>query len=446
MKDLIIIGAGPGGYELALEASKKGLEVTLIEKEKLGGTCLNCGCIPTKSYYQNAKVLNELKKGESFGINGDFTFDFSKVKARKDKVVETLGQGIKFSFNKTNVEIVEGSASFIDKNTVLVNGNTYSAKNIVIATGSSPIRNLFEGSNLKGVLTSEELLDLETLPKKLVIIGGGVIGIEMATIFNSFGVSVDVIEMCDRILPLIDSDISKRLQSYLKAEGIGIHTKSSLQKIEESDGLLKATFIEKGKETSIDCDNVLVSVGRAINVEGLNLDKVNVEYTKKGIIVNENYQTNVPNIYAIGDVTGKMMLAHNATFSGYRVLNHILGKEDNINFSLVPSCVFTFPEVASIGKTKEDLEKESIEAKIVKVLYRNVGKAVAMNEEEGFLKLIIKDNKIIGVHILGYDASTLIHEFVPLMNENISIERVKDYIHAHPTLSEILLIALREIE
>ena len=445
MKDLIIIGAGPGGYELALEASRLGLSVILIEKEKLGGTCLNHGCIPTKSYYQNALVLKDLKAKEVYGISGDFTFDFKKVKERKDNVVETLCKGIEFSFSKSSVELVYGKASFIDKNTVLVNDITYTAKNIVIATGSSPIRNLFEGSNLEGVLTSEELLDLEVLPKELVIIGGGVIGIEMATIFNTFGVKVEIIEMCDRILPLIDSDISKRLQSYLKALGIGIHTKSSLQKIEKSEGKLKAIFTEKGKEFSLLCDNVLVSVGRCANVNSLDLEKVNIEYTKKGILVNENYQTNIPNIYAIGDVTGKMMLAHSATYSGYRVLNHILGKKDNINFNLVPSCVFTFPEVASIGLTKEDLEKEELEAKTIKVLYRSVGKAVAMNHEDGFLKLIMRENKIIGAHILGYDASTLIHELVPLMNEDISIERIKDYIHAHPTLSEILSIALKEL-
>lgn len=445
MKDLIIIGAGPGGYELALEASRLGLSVILIEKEKLGGTCLNHGCIPTKSYYQNALVLKDLKEKEVYGISGDFTFDFKKVKERKDNVVETLCKGIEFSFSKSSVELVYGKASFVDKNTVLVNDITYTAKNIVIATGSSPIRNLFEGSNLEGVLTSEELLDLEVLPKELVIIGGGVIGIEMATIFNTFGVKVEIIEMCDRILPLIDSDISKRLQSYLKALGIGIHTKSSLQKIEKSEGKLKAIFTEKGKELSLLCDNVLVSVGRCANVNSLDLEKVNIEYTKKGILVNENYQTNIPNIYAIGDVTGKMMLAHSATYSGYRVLNHILGKKDNINFNLVPSCVFTFPEVASIGLTKEDLEKEELEAKTIKVLYRSVGKAVAMNHEDGFLKLIIRENKIIGAHILGYDASTLIHELVPLMNEDISIERIKDYIHAHPTLSEILSIALKEL-
>lgn len=445
MKDLIVIGAGPGGYELALEASRLGLSVILIEKEKLGGTCLNHGCIPTKSYYQNALVLKDLKEKEVYGISGDFTFDFKKVKERKDNVVETLCKGIEFSFSKSSVELVYGKASFVDKNTVLVNDITYTAKNIVIATGSSPIRNLFEGSNLEGVLTSEELLDLEVLPKELVIIGGGVIGIEMATIFNTFGVKVEIIEMCDRILPLIDSDISKRLQSYLKALGIGIHTKSSLQKIEKSEGKLKAIFTEKGKELSLLCDNVLVSVGRCANVNSLDLEKVNIEYTKKGILVNENYQTNIPNIYAIGDVTGKMMLAHSATYSGYRVLNHILGKKDNINFNLVPSCVFTFPEVASIGLTKEDLEREELEAKTIKVLYRSVGKAVAMNHEDGFLKLIIRENKIIGAHILGYDASTLIHELVPLMNEDISIERIKDYIHAHPTLSEILSIALKEL-
>ena len=282
MKDLIIIGAGPGGYELALEASRLGLSVILIEKEKLGGTCLNHGCIPTKSYYQNALVLKDLKEKEVYGISGDFTFDFKKVKERKDNVVETLCKGIEFSFSKSSVELVYGKASFVDKNTVLVNDITYTAKNIVIATGSSPIRNLFEGSNLEGVLTSEELLDLEVLPKELVIIGGGVIGIEMATIFNTFGVKVEIIEMCDRILPLIDSDISKRLQSYLKALGIGIHTKSSLQKIEKSEGKLKAIFTEKGKELSLLCDNVLVSVGRCANVNSLDLEKVNIEYTKKG--------------------------------------------------------------------------------------------------------------------------------------------------------------------
>lgn len=447
MKDIIIIGAGPGGYELALKASKSGLTTLLIEKDNVGGTCLNYGCIPTKSYYQNAKILNEVKKAENFGITGDFSFDFNKTYKRKEKVVSDLIKGIEYLLNKENVEFVKGTAKIVDKNTVQVNNAIYKGKNIVIATGSSSVRLNLPGFDLEGVIDSTDLLSLQSVPEKLVIIGGGVIGIEMATIFATFGSEVEVIEMCDTILPLLDLDISKRLQSYLKQSKIKIHTKSkvtSITKIEDSEQLT-VHYIEKEKEETTTASKVLLSIGRKPNLDNLGLDEVGIAYSKKGIVTDDNFKTNIDNIYAIGDVTGKTMLAHSATYSGYHVLNNILGVKDKINFNIVPSCVFTFPEIASIGLTEEEAKNMNIDYKVSKSMYRASGKAVAMNEVEGFIKVIVSDDKIIGVHIIGYDASNLISQVLPLINENISIINIKDYIFAHPTLAEIFANAIHEL-
>lgn len=447
MKDIIIIGAGPGGYELALKASKSGLSTLLIEKDNVGGTCLNYGCIPTKSYYQNAKILNEVKKAEIFGITGDFSFDFNETYKRKEKVVSDLIKGIEYLLNKQNVELVKGTAKIVDKNSVQVNDTIYEAKNIVIATGSSSVRLNLPGFNLEGVIDSTDLLSLQSVPEKLVIIGGGVIGIEMATIFATFGSEVEVIEMCDTILPILDLEISKRLQSYLKQNKIKIHTKSkvtSINKLEDSEQLI-IHYIEKEKEETTTASKVLLSIGRKPNLDNLGLDEVGIVYNKKGIVTDDNFKTNIDNIYAIGDVTGKTMLAHSATYSGYHVLNNILGVKDKIKFNIVPSCVFTFPELASIGLTEEEAKNMNIDYKVSKSMYRASGKAVAMNEVEGFIKVIVSNEKIIGVHIIGYDASNLISQVLPLINENISIVNIKDYIFAHPTLAEIFANAIHEL-
>lgn len=445
MYDIIILGAGPGGYELALEASKKGLSTALIEANEIGGTCLNYGCIPTKTYYQNAKFINELNKSEQLGMKVQYSFAFNEIFHRKEKVVSSLKEGIRFLLAKAKVDVIQGFGRFIDKNKVTVNDKIYEAKVIVIATGSSSIQLRLPGFDSKNVLCSKQLLSLEELPKRLVIIGGGVIGVEMATIFHHFGCDVEVIEMCDQILPTVDQEIAKRLQGYLKQQGIKLHTKSRVREIMD-DQTVQVKLLSKDQEQIILCDKVLLSVGRKPNLVDLGLEDVGIEYSNKGIFVNENFQTNIANIYAIGDVTGKTMLAHMATYSGYRVLNHILQEQDDIDFNLVPSCVFTFPEVASIGMTEEEAKEKQLELTIGKAFYRANGKAVSMNETDGFVKIIVHDEKIIGVHIIGQDASVMIHEALPLMNEKIKLSKACDYIHAHPTLSEVFASALKELK
>lgn len=431
MKDIIVIGAGAGGLEIALASKKEGMDVLLVEKEKLGGVCLQKGCIPTKTYHKNASLLKDLKSLNEFGIDANFSFEFLKAYERKEKIVSSLTSNLENAFKKREIEIIYGEASFVDKNTILVNNATYKAKKIVIATGSKPFMPPLEGINLEGVLTSDEILELTYVPKDLVIIGGGVIGIEMASIFKLFGSNVTVIEALPNIISNFDEEISKRLQVYLKQQGIQIKTSSKVVKITKEDNL--KVYLEDGE--ALTATNVLVSVGRIPNLSSLALENAGIEYTKKGILVNDNFQTNVENIYAIGDVIGKVMLAHYASYSAFYLFDHLMGKKSEINFSLIPACVFSFPEVASIGLTKEMIEED---CKVVKYPFRANGKAFSMGEIDGFVKIISKDDLILGVHIIGPQASTLIHEAVIIMNKKIKLSELNDYIYAHPTLSEVM--------
>lgn len=441
MNDLIIIGAGPGGYELALEASKKGLSTILIEASEVGGTCLNSGCIPTKAYYKTASLLKELKQLNNYGITGEYKLDFKKNVLRKNNIVTNLVQGIKFLLKKNNVELVYGKAKLLSKYQVEVNHQVYQANYIVIASGSRAVSLPLPGFEIDGVLSSKELLELNEIPKKLVIIGAGVVGIEFASIFNAFGSEIEVIETQDRILPTIDKEISKRLLQYLKGKGIKFHLKSTVTRI-ETKGNLKVFYLDKEEEETIACDKVLVSVGRKPNIEDLGLDDLKIDYDKRGIKVNQFFQTNIDNIYAIGDVTGQMMLAHSATYSGYHVLKHILGEESKIDFSILPACVFSFPEVATVGLTEEECAQ--FDYQVQKYYFKANGKAQTMDETDGFIKIISVDDYIKGVHILGPNASDIIHEAVVLMNKKVSITEANDFIHAHPTLSETFSSALKE--
>lgn len=430
MNDLIIIGAGPGGYELALEASQKGLTTTLIEKDNIGGTCLNSGCIPTKAYYKTASLIKELKSSSDLGVEVDFKVNFLNVKKRKDEIVKQLQDGIIFSLKKAKVNYISGYAKLIDQNTVMVNDELIQGKNIVIATGSRGF--LIPG--FEGALTSKEILELEELPKKLVIIGGGVIGIEMASIFNYLGTEVEVVEYMDRIIPNADKEVSKRLLNLLKSQGIKFHLNSKALRKEGS-----IVYIETNSEIqSLECDQVLIAIGRKPNLEGIGLEELNINFNSKGIIVDSNFKTNLDNIYAIGDVTGKMMLAHYATYNGYQVLKDILKENGKINFDLVPGCVFTFPEVSWVGLTEEECRASNLEYIVHKGLYRANGKALTMNETDGFVKMIVSNGMIIGVHIIGVDSSILIHEMNLVMNTNMHQKEFLDIIHAHPTISEIL--------
>jgi|LSQX01.3.fsa_nt_gb dihydrolipoamide dehydrogenase len=430
MKDLIIIGAGPGGYEMALAAAKSGLSVLLIEKEEVGGTCLHSGCIPTKAYHRTAYLLKTLKEAIDFGIKAEHGFDFQTNLERKNRIVKELTEGIKFMLKRAGVELIYGEAKLESKTKVAVEGDIYEGKNIVIATGSRPARLPFGDIRNPDIITSKEILSEKTPPKKLVIVGAGVVGIEIATIFNQFGSNVEVIEALDTILPSIDREVSKRLAGYLKQQGIKIHLSARVKDIRGN----KVIFTKKDEEHALHFDKLLIAIGRVPNVENIGLDKVGIKYAKKGIAGDENFQTNVPNIYAIGDVTGKMMLAHSATYAGFHVLKHILGETSGIDFSLLPACVFSFPEVATVGLSEEECSDQN--PKTYKFQYLANGKARALGEPEGFLKVVTVGGEVRGVHIIGAGASDLIHQAVVLMNKKGTVEELSEMIFAHPTLSE----------
>lgn len=427
---LLIIGAGPGGYETAVEAAKRGLEVTLISEGPLGGTCLNEGCIPTKTFCHYAELIEQNLKA---GL--DCKLSFAAAAERKKTVIEQLRSGIDMLLK--NVQVVCGKAQFKDSKTVLCNGQEYTAEKIIIATGSVSTSLPIPGA--ESCLTSKEILDLTEVPESLCVIGGGVIGLEFASIFRSFGSEVTVLEFCPNILPRFDVDLAKRLKQTLTKRGINIEVLAQVTAIDGNT----VTYIKKDKEFTVQADKILMAVGRRPNTDGLNLEAVGIDYTRKGITVNDRFETSVPGIYAVGDVTGGIMLAHAATFQGRRALNAICGETDSIRFDLIPAAVFTMPEVATVGLTEEQCKEQQLEVRCLKSFYRANGKAVSMDETDGYCKLIVSEKGVIlGAHLMGAHASDLIHEIAAVMNLNGTLEELRYVIHAHPTLSEVLQAAI----
>lgn len=448
--DLIIIGAGPGGYETALKAAKAGLQVTLFNGDRLGGTCLNEGCIPTKCLCRNAEVVATLRESETFGLaNLTYELDYNAVVERKRKVVDGLRDGVAFMLKQAGVCVIEAKAAFIDSKTVEAGGECYTADNIIIATGSEAKALPIPGAELECVYDSTRMLDIEYVPESLTIIGGGVIGMEFASIFSNLGSKVTVIEFMKQILPPFDSDIAKRLTASLKKRGVKIITSAAAQKIEQDEFYRPVVTYEcKGKVESVTSTNLLMAVGRKPRLEGLNLEAAGVDFSTKGIVVNDDMLTNVPHIYAIGDVNGRMMLAHVASFQGDRALHHILGKNDDIRFDLVPSAVFTLPECGMVGKTEEECKAEGIDILIGQSFFRANGKSLAMNEPDGLVKLIFrKDNaRLIGAHIMGVEAADLAQQCCDMMNRNITLEEIREIIFSHPSVSEVLMAAANSVK
>lgn len=461
---IIIIGAGPGGYETALVAAKRGVEVVLIEAGHVGGTCLNEGCIPTKAFCKNAEVLDGLREAETFGVTGlSYGFDFGAVTSRKNAVVEQLRGGVEGLLGHKNITLVRGKASFRDPHTVVVEGAEYTADYIIIATGSVSASLPIPGADLPGILTSREILDIQDVPKRLCVIGGGVIGLEFASIFRSFGSEVTVLEYFKEILPRFDSDLSKRLKQSLGKRGIEIFTQAQVTGIEAQDETYRVSFTRKGKEETVEADKVLMAVGRKANVASLNLADVGVEFTPRGIVVDDKtMQTNIPHIYAVGDINGKMMLAHAATFQGLVALDHIMGIENEIDLSVMPAAVFTSPEAACVGMTEEDCKAAGIPVKCLKSFFRANGKAVTMGETDGFCKLIVaaepKDDsqcddalqagvkvapgRVLGCHLYGPHASDIVQEACALITRKATLKEFESIIHTHPTLTEVLQSAV----
>lgn len=435
--DIIIIGGGPGGYKTATYAASKGLTVLVVEKAELGGTCLNCGCIPTKTYARNAEIIQTLKEADVYGLDElSFSFNFKTAYERKNNVIDALRNGISTLLSAPGITVVKGEAVLKSASSVSVNGEEYSAKNIIIATGSEsktlPIADL----DADMICDSTWLLSTDTLPKRICIVGAGVIGMEFASILNSFGCEVSVVEFLKECLPALDGDIAKRLRKCLEKRGVAFYMQSGLKSAAKG----KVVFEKKGKETELETEKVLLAVGRKPNVEGLGLDEVGIAYDKKGITVTDMMQTSVPGVYAIGDVNGRQMLAHAAEMQGKRAVNSILGLQDDIRFDIMPAAIFTNPEAACVGKTEEQLKAEGMEYICQKHYYRANGKALAMNETEGMLKLLAdKNGLIIGCHVYGAHAADLVQEVSVLMCRNTTLQQLHDMTHIHPTLSEIIV-------
>lgn len=435
--DIIIIGGGPGGYKTATYAASKGLTVLVVEKAELGGTCLNCGCIPTKTYARNAEIIQTLKEADVYGLDElSFSFNFKTACERKNNVIDALRNGISTLLSAPGITVVKGEAVLKSASSVSVNGEEYSAKNIIIATGSESKTLPIAGLDADMICDSTWLLSTDTLPKRICIVGAGVIGMEFASILNSFGCEVSVVEFLKECLPALDGDIAKRLRKCLEKRGVAFYMQSGLKSAAKG----KVVFEKKGKETELETEKVLLAVGRKPNVEGLGLDEVGIAYDKKGITVNDMMQTSVPGVYAIGDVNGRQMLAHAAEMQGKRAVNSILGLQDDIRFEIMPAAIFTNPEAACVGKTEELLKAEGMEYICQKHYYRANGKALAMNETEGMLKLLAgKNGLIIGCHVYGAHAADLVQEVSVLMCRNTTLQQLHDMTHIHPTLSEIIV-------
>lgn len=435
--DLIIIGGGPGGYKTATYAASNGLSVLIVERAELGGTCLNRGCIPTKAYARHAEILQTLKEADIYGLdNVSYDFNFNKVFERKEQVVEKLRGGIETLLSAPGITLVRGCASFKDSHTVVVSDKEYSAKNIIIATGSVSKSLPIEGLDDDMICDSDWLLGASVLPKRICIVGAGVIGMEFASILSAFGCQVAVVEFLKECLPSLDSDIAKRLRKCLEKRGVEFYMQSALKGA--SSG--KVTFEKKGKIVELEADKVLLAVGRKPLVDGLCLDDVGVEYSNKGIVVDDDMRTSVPGVYAVGDVNGLQMLAHAAEMQGKRAVNDILGRKDGIRFDVMPAAVFTNPEAACVGATEDALKAANAEYRCEKHYYRANGKAVAMNETEGMLKLLADaSGMIVGCHVYGAHAADIVQEVSALMCQGVTLDKLADITHIHPTLSEIIV-------
>lgn len=438
--DLIIIGAGPGGYETAIAAAREGMKVVLVEAGALGGTCLNEGCIPTKCLCRSAEVADLMKEAATFGVVAESGgINLVEVMKRKNEVVAQLAAGVASLLKSPGITLVQGKATFAGPHEVIVGEEHFSAPHIMVATGSSAKNLPIPGADLPGVVTSREMLQLEQIPRRLCVIGGGVVGMEFASVFRSFGSEVSVVEYAKEILPSFDRDIAKRLRTALKRKGISFNVGAAVTEISKVDGGYKVAFVSGNKEGQVEADLVLMAVGRGPRLQHLGLDEIGMQYTSRGIVVDENMQTNIEGVYAIGDVNGICPLAHAATAQGRCALYHILGKDGAPDLQLVPAAVFTVPEVAMVGYTEETASAAGLEYSIRKAFYRANGKSLSMGESEGIVKLLVgPDGLLLGAHVLGAHAADLIHELALAMHTKMGVERIQSLIHAHPSLSEIL--------
>ncbi len=446
--DLAIIGAGPGGYVAAIRASQLGLNTVVMEKDKPGGVCLNIGCIPSKALIHQAAIFNSIKDLESMGIKVDTSeFDYKQVFKKSRLAAKKLSKGVQFLLRKNKVDYIEGEAIFKDKNTLIVNEEEIKAKNIIIATGSKARQLPGFKIDEKNILSSTGALMLEELPKRMLIIGGGTIGVEAAHLFNRFGVEIHLVEMLDNIVHLEDEDVSKELEKTFKKRNINVYTSTKVSGYEKSENGFAVTLDGKdGKQEVVSVDKILVSVERVANIEGFGLEELGVEIEKGGFIKTKDYyETNVNGVYAIGDVLSSPSLAHVASKEAEIAVEHIAGHEPEkkLDPDIIPGAVYCEPEIGSFGLKEKDADKDK--HKVSKFPYKAVGRATALEQNEGFIKLITdkQTGMILGASIIGAQASELIHELLLAKSLKISAQKIAELIHAHPTLSEGIMEAAR---
>ena len=443
MIDLLIIGGGPAGYVAAERAGHHGLQVVLFEKKSMGGVCLNEGCIPTKTLLYSAKTYENALHGDKYGVYGEnIRFDFGKIMARKNKVVRKLVAGVKSKMKENNVTVIDGEAMIqgrSEKGTeVTCKGESYLAKNLLICTGSEasvpPIPGLAEAGDI--ILTNREILDLKELPQSLVVIGGGVIGMEFASFYNSLGVKVTIVEMLPEILGGLDFEISAMLRDIYAKKGIEFNLNAKVVQIDGN----KVVFEKEGKTETIEGDKILISVGRRAVTKGFGLENLNVEMTRTGIKVDEKMRTNVPGVYAAGDVTGFSLLAHTASREGEVVVNNLTGRIDTMRYNAIPGVVYTNPEVAGVGETEETAKAKGIAYRVAKLPMTFAGRFVAENEGgNGLCKILVgeKHGEVIGVHMLGNPCSEIIYGACMAIEQEMTLEAMQEVVFPHPTVSEI---------
>jgi dihydrolipoamide dehydrogenase len=448
--DVVIIGSGPGGYVSAIRCAQLGFKTAIIEKySTLGGTCLNVGCIPSKALLASSHHYEELQHFADHGIevSGQVKVNLEKMIARKQAVVDQTSGGVKFLMDKNKITVFEGLGSFVDKNHVAITkadgtSETIEGKNIIIATGSKPSNLPFITLDKERIITSTEALKLKEVPKHLVIIGGGVIGIELGQVYLRLGAQVSVVEFMDRIIPGMDSSLSKELTKVLKKQGMKFYVSHKVKSVERKG---KAITVQaetpKGETITLEGDYALVSVGRRPYTDGLNADKAGVKVTDRGMVeVNDHLQTNIPNIFAIGDVVRGAMLAHKAEEEGAMVAEIIAGQKPHIDYNLIPGVVYTWPEVAAVGKTEEQLKEAGVAYKSGSFPFKALGRARAGGDLDGFVKILADANtdEVLGVHMIGARCADLIAEAVTAMEFRASAEDISRMSHAHPTFAEAM--------
>ncbi len=452
MAHIAILGAGPGGYVAAVRARQYGADVTLVEMDALGGTCLNRGCIPSKALLRSAELAMLSRRLGEFGIEAEFRgVNWPQVIARKNQVVDQVVKGIEYLMKKSAIRVVKGRGRLTDLRTITVETSegeeTISPDAIIIATGSIPARLPLPGFDGPGVVTSTELLDIETIPESLVIVGAGYVGVELADVFNAVGSKVTIIEMMGQIVPTEDPDIAAELARVFRRRRIETRLNARVSELVERDGRRVVRFTEGGKEQEVEADVVLSAVGRWPNTEGIGLAEIGVEMDRRAIKVNSRMETNVPGVYACGDAIGGIMLAHVASAEGKVAAANAAGGNEEMDYTAIPAVTYTHPEIGSTGLTEAAARQRGMEVKVGTFFFRGAGRAAAEGEREGLVKIVADavTGKVVGGQICGHHATDLIHELVLAVMKGVTAVELGDMVHAHPSLAEPIMEAAEDV-